>query len=114
MTRFASWHSLLLGGAVLFALTVETGLAAQSGYVPVLQDGPGVWQGPFGGVFPAVPGSARPMWQDPSRPLVAGRNWHIADLSNPNLKQWAKDILQKEIGEIDKGKIQLTPASSCL
>jgi len=54
------------------------------------------------------------MWQDPSRPLIAGRTWHIPDLSNPNLKPWAKDILKKEIEEIDGGKIQLTPASSCL
>jgi hypothetical protein len=53
------------------------------------------------------------MWQDPSRPLIAGRTWHIPDLSNPNLKALGKEVLKKEIEEIDAGKIQLTPASSC-
>jgi hypothetical protein len=101
-------------GALIFVCCFNTDVEAQSGYVPVLQDKPELWTGPFGGVFPPVSGSALPMWQDPSRPLVAGRNWHIADLSNPNLKPWAKDILKKEIEDIDGGKIQLTPSSSCL
>jgi len=112
MARFSSPY-MLLAGALLLALS-HTEVAAQPGYVPVLQDGPALWQHPFGGVFPPVSGSALPTWQDPSRRLVAGRTWHIADLSNPNLKQWAKDILKKDIEEIDAGKLQFTPGSACL
>jgi hypothetical protein len=114
MSGFASRNALLLVGALVFALSLDAELAAQPGYVPVLQNGPRLWQHPFGGVFPPVPGSALPMWQDPSRQLIAGRTWHIADLSNANLKQWAKDALKKDIEEIDAGKIQFTPSSSCL
>jgi hypothetical protein len=114
MSEFSSRCALVLIGALVLAFGVSAEAAAQPDYVPVLQNGPGLWEGPFGGVFPPVNGSALPMWQDPSRPLIAGRTWHIPDLSNPNLKQWAKDILKKDIEEIDAGKIQLTPSSSCL
>jgi hypothetical protein len=113
MFQFASRHALLLG-VFVFALSVGADAVAQPGYVPVLQDGPSLWEHPFGGVFPPVQGAALPVWQDPSRPRFAGRTWHIADLSNPNLKQWAKDVLKKDIEEIDSGKIQFTPSSSCL
>jgi hypothetical protein len=114
MSGFASRHALLLVGVLVFPLSFNTKVAAQPGYVPVLQDGPRVWQHPFGGVFPPVPGSALPMWQDPSRQLIAGRTWHIADLSNPNLKQWAKDFMKKDIEEIDKGKLQFYASASCM
>jgi len=114
MSGFASRQAFLLVGALVFALGFKTDLAAQPGYVPVLQDGPRLWQHPFGGVFPAVKGSALPVQQDPRRLRVAGRTWHIADLSNPNLMPWAKDIMKKEIEAIDAGKIQFTAGSSCL
>ena len=110
MSGSASRRAVLLIGLVAF----NTGSAAQPGYVPVLQNGPRLWQHPFGGVFPPVPGSALPVQQDPTRLRIAGRTWHIADLSNPNLKQWAKDVLRKDIAEIDAGKVQFTPSSSCL
>jgi len=113
MSRFASRHALLLTGA-LVVLSFNTEVAAQPGYVPVLNSGPNTWQHPFGGVFPPVAGSALPVQQDPSRVLIAGRTWHIADLTNPNLKPWARDHLKKDIDEIDKGKIQFTASSSCV
>ena len=113
MSQYTSRHALLLVGALVF-LSFNTELAAQPGYVPVLQKGPATWQHPFGGVFPPVEGSALPVQQDPRRVLIAGRTWHIADLSNPNLKQSAKDHLKKDIEEIDRGKIQFTASSSCM
>ena len=114
MSRLASRHALLFIGVVVFGLSVTTDVPAQPGYVPVLQNSPRLWQMPFGGVFPPVSGSALPVQQDPRRALIAGRTWHIADLSNPNLKEWARDHLKKDIEEIDRGKIQFTASSSCL
>lgn len=113
MSQSASRHALLLIGALVF-LNFNTELSAQPGYVPVLQKDPRLWQQPFGGVFPPVQGSALPVQQDPRRTLIAGRTWHTADLSNPNLKPWVKDHLKKDIEEVDGGKLQFTASSSCL
>jgi hypothetical protein len=113
MSGLFSRHALLLGGAIA-AACAATEAAAQPGYVPVLQESATLWEHPFGGVFPPVAGSALPIQQDPSRRLVAGRTWHIADLFNPNLKEWAREALRKDIQEIDAGKTQFTASSSCL
>ena len=106
--------ALILAGTLALAFALTLNASAQTSQVPILEDGPWLWEGPFGAVFPPVSGSALPVWQDPSRQLIAGRTWHIADLSNANLKPWAREVLRKQIAEIDAGKIQLTPASSCL
>src|SRR5262245_8981866 len=113
MSGFAA-RALLVGGALITALSVSTEVPAQPGYVPVFQNGPTLWEHPFGGIFPPTPAAASPTQQDPSRPHVAGRTWHIADLTNPNLKPWAKEAMKKEIEEIDKGKLQFSASSSCL
>ena len=39
--------------------------------------------------------------------------YRIADLSNPNIKQWAKDIMKKDNDEVLAGKIAYTPGQSC-
>ena len=104
----------LFVGALVLALSINTEVPAQPGYVPVLQNFPGLWQHPFGVIFPPVQGSALPTQQDPRRPHTPGRTWHIADLSNPNIKAWAKEMMQKEIEAIDRGKLQFSPSSSCL
>jgi hypothetical protein len=76
------------------------------------------WQINNGGEFIAVPGSPAPLRQDPAHPFVpngTGKQptYRIADLSNPNLKQRAKDIMKKDNDEVLAGKIAFTPASSC-
>jgi hypothetical protein len=114
MSLSASRHALLFIGVVVFVLSLNTEVPAQPGYVPVLQNSPGLWQHPFGGIFPPVNGSALPTQQDPTRPHTPGRTWHIADLTNPNLKPWAKELMQKEIEAIDRGKLQFSASSSCL
>ncbi len=106
--------ALVLIGTLGFAVGHKTEAAAQPGYVPILQDGPRLWEHPFGGIFPPIKGSALPTWQDQSRPFAPGRTWHIPDLSNPNLKQWAKDVMKKDVEEIDRGKLQFSPSASCL
>jgi hypothetical protein len=83
--------------------------------VPNLQSGPGGWTHPFGGEFPLVQGSAIPVRQDPGHRFVnAVVSFRSGDISNPNLKQWAKDVMMKDNKEIDAGKIQFTANSSCL
>ena len=92
MTRFASKLLLLAGGALALAAPA----AAQTNYVPNLQPGPGGWTHPFGGEFPPVQGSAIPVRQDPGHRFVnAVQSFRFGDISNPNLKQWAKDVMKK-------------------
>ena len=104
----------VLVGALLVPFGAKTEAAQQPRSAPLLQDGPELWEHDFGVVFPPVPGSAPPTWQDPSRPFVRGRTWHIPDLSNPNIKQWAKDVMKKAVEELDRGKLQFNASASCL
>jgi hypothetical protein len=72
----------------------------------------------FNGEFVAAPGGVVPMRNDPAYPFVANNagqqpTYRIADLSNPNLKPWVKDLMKKDSDEVIAGKIAFTPRSSC-
>jgi hypothetical protein len=122
MIRFSSRHASLAGGALVLCMSVYGEVAAQPGYVPNFQTGPLGWQHRFGNVFPDVPGAASPMTQDPryihfnnemARINNAQPNYWIGDVSHPNLKQWAKDVMKKDNDEVLAGKIAYTPGQSC-
>src|SRR5262249_57988622 len=71
------------------------------------------------GDFRPVPGRVPPVTSDPKHPFVPngqGRQptYRIADLSNPNLKPWVKEIMKKDNDEVLAGKIAFTPGSSCV
>jgi hypothetical protein len=71
------------------------------------------------GDFKPVPGRVPPLSQDPKYPFVpngAGRQptYRIADLTNPNLKPWVKEIMKKDNDEVLAGKIAFTPSQSCV
>src|SRR5262245_56135894 len=114
----------LLAGCVLIGLTAagsSAQVAAQSA-VPDFSSNRTAWQAGVGGEFLAVPGSPSPLRQDPAHPFVSNPEaartgkqptYRIADLTNPNVKQWAKDIMQKDKDEVLKGKIAYTPGQSC-
>jgi hypothetical protein len=74
--------------------------------------------GPFFESIPRVdPG---PVTQDPAHPFVpngVGKQptYRIADLTNPNLKPWAKEHMKKENDEVLAGKVAFTRAqAACL
>jgi hypothetical protein len=121
MIRFSS-RALLAGGALMLFVSFDGSVAAQPGYVPSFQTGPNGWQHRFGGSFPHVPGSASPTMQDPrhlhfnnemARINNTQPNYRIGDVSNANLKQWAKDAMKKDNDEVLAGKIAYTPGQSC-
>jgi hypothetical protein len=115
MARSKSRHLLCAGVAFAFVLSLGAEVAAQPGSRLIFQDSPGGWQHPFGGAFPPVQGSAPPIRQDPRHSFVnPAQSWRIGDLSNPNLKQWARDVMQKDIDEINGGKAQFSASSSCV
>jgi hypothetical protein len=71
------------------------------------------------GEFRPVPGRVPPVTNDPKYPYVpngTGKQptYRIADLTNPNLKPWVKEVMKKDIDEVLAGKIAFTPSQSCL
>jgi hypothetical protein len=75
------------------------------------------WNGIGGGELDPVPGSPKPVTQDPRYHYTPngpeGASYRIADLTNPNLKPWVKDTMKKDNDEVLAGKIGYTPRSSC-
>ena len=121
MTKFASIDMLLLGGAL--SLLVSTSSAQIGGQSrPNFASNGWLNQGTFGGgaLLPA-PGTPSEFLfhQDPAHPFVpnnTGRQptYRVADLdANPNVKQWAKDIMKKDNDEVIAGKMAKTARQSC-
>ena len=122
MSRYASRQALLLGTTLLLMFGFSAQVSAQSGFVPNFQSGSAGWQHRFGSEFPAVQGSALPVMNDPGHPYINNElarinnmqpNYRISDVSNPNLKQWAKDAMKKDNDEVLAGKIAYTPGQAC-
>jgi len=72
------------------------------------------------GEFRPVAGKVPPVTNDPKYPYVPNNNrgqqptYRIADLSNPNLKPWVKEVMKKDNDEVIAGKIAYTPSQSCM
>ena len=115
MSKSAFRAGVFAGGALALGFTFGGQVAAQTGYMPNLQSDSGGWTHPFGSEFPPVPGSALPVRQDPAHPFIDPmRSFRIGDLSNPNLREWARDVMKKDNDEVIAGKIAFTANSSCL
>ena len=119
MSKFAS---VLFGvGTAVLGVSLVAGAAAQTpGKVPVFS-GAG-WRTRGGEIFIPVPGAPEPTGNDPSHPYIHNVDarrlgvqptFRISDLSNPNIKQWAKDLMKKDDDEVLAGKTAYTPGSSC-
>ena len=120
MAQFASTQSLRAGGAVavLACVTLTAAAAQPNASPPDFSSNGTAWQTNNGGEFIAVPGSPAPLRQDPAHPFVPNGQgkqptYRIADLTNPNLKQWAKDIMKKDNDEVLAGKIPFSARASC-
>jgi hypothetical protein len=73
--------------------------------------------------FVAVPGKPGPAISDPAHPYInnllarrigAQPTFRVADLGNPNIKPWAKEIMKRENEKVLAGGIGYTPRSSCM
>src|SRR5436190_403452 len=104
--------SAMLGG--LCSLFANEGLAQktpdfsanQAGWLAFLND------------FIAPASGPKPTTYDPKYPFVQNNSgqqptFRIADISNPNLKPWAKESMKKANDEVFAGKVALTAHSSC-
>jgi hypothetical protein len=73
--------------------------------------------------FVAVPGKPGPVVSDPAHPYInnllarrigAQPTFRVADLANPNLKPWAREVMKRENEKVLAGGIGFTPRSSCM
>jgi hypothetical protein len=121
MTKFAS---VLFGvGMVVLAAGLVPGAAAQTpAATPNFAADGASWRTRGGEIFIPVPGAPEPTGNDPAHPYIHNVDarrlgvqptFRISDLSNPNIKQWAKDLMKKDNDEVLAGKTAFTPGSSC-
>jgi hypothetical protein len=80
------------------------------------------WVGIGIGALLPVPGSPKPVGQDPAHRYISNDEsgatgqqptQRISDISNPNLKPWAKDVMKKDNEEVLAGKFAFTARSAC-
>ena len=73
--------------------------------------------------YEAVEGLPGPTTGDPAHPyysnatarrLGISSNYRVADLTNPNVKPWAKEIMKRENEKVLGGGIGFTARSSCM
>ena len=73
--------------------------------------------------YEAVEGSPSPVTGDPAHPyysnatarrLGVSSNYRVADLTNPNVKPWANEIMKRENEKVLGGGIGFTARSSCM
>jgi hypothetical protein len=115
--RERAWAAGILAG--LMGAWIVPAAAQQQATPPNFSWDPSVgWIGV--GDFRPVPGRVPPITSDPKYPFVPnngqGRQptFRIADLTNPNLKPWVKEVMKKDNDEVIAGKIAFTPSSSCM
>jgi hypothetical protein len=125
MPNFNSWTSLLAIGAftALIWTASEPRLAAgQALSIPDFSSSNAAWV--FGlGDYIAIPGEPSPTRSDPGYPYVSNNEFRargaqptfrIADLSNPNIKPWAKEIMKRENEKALSGGMPYSARSSCM
>ncbi len=103
---------------LLLTICAATAAAQPVASPPDFSSGGISWNGIGGGDLLAVPGSPPPVSQDPRykytpNNLGAQPTYRISDITNPNLKQWAKDVMKKDNDEVLAGKIAYTARSAC-
>src|SRR5712672_3522097 len=117
--RHVLWLGLLVGLAGMVAVQHAMAASAPPVFSPTAQT---AWVGIGIGALLPVPGSPKPIGQDPAHRYISNDEsgvtgqqptQRISDISNPNLKQWAKDVMKQDNDEVLAGKFAFTARSSC-
>jgi hypothetical protein len=125
MPYFNSRRSLLAIGAFTVFTLAASGprLAAEEGAsIPDFSSHDAAWV--FGNTdYIAIAGEPSPTRNDPAHPSVnnnefrargAQPTFRIADLTNPNIKPWAKEIMKRENDKALSGGMPYSARSSCM
>jgi len=123
LKSYRKWQVLSLGLLAGLAGTtaVQQAMAADPTpeFSPTAQT---AWVGIGIGALLPVPGSPKPIGQDPAHRYISNDEsgvtgqqptQRISDTGNPNLKRWAKDLMKKDNDEVLAGKFAFTARSSC-
>jgi hypothetical protein len=113
-----------LAGLVCVAASVQLAAQDPAGQrkVPDFSSGLAGWVN-LGGDFQPVAGAPEPSRNDPAYPYVSNQvarargiqpTFRVADLTHPNIKPWAKEIMKRENDKVLAGGIAYTPRSSCM
>ena len=110
-------RTLFVASAVVAAGLASGTLAQPSTSHPDFSSASFGWVSLRGGIVP-MPGSPKPVGQEPSRPLVANNTgqqptFPYADLNNPNLTPFALDGLKKANALADTGFAMYSRGSRC-
>jgi hypothetical protein len=108
--------------AMLCAATDRQAAAEQGASIPDFSSNDAGWVFGFGEYIP-IPGEPSPTTNDPAHPYVTNADsrargvsptYRVADLSNPNIKPWAKEIMKRENDKVLAGGMGFSPRASCL
>jgi hypothetical protein len=125
MPRINSRRSLLAAGALtglVCAAAAPKLTAEQGGLTPDFAADGAAWVLANGDHI-AVPDGPSPTRNDPAHPYVtndtfrstgAQPTFRVADLTNPNIKPWAKEIMKRENGKVLAGGIPYSARASCM
>jgi hypothetical protein len=111
----------LLVGAVYLAGSFGLSSLAQA-EPPNFAPNPEIGWYSYNRLFIAPPSGAGPVQQDPTRPYVPNDEFRVtgrqptqlvADLNNPILQPWARDVIRKRNETVLAGKLVVSPSASC-
>ena len=125
MSDFNSRRSLLALGTLTAVIWTASHLsvgAEQGASIPDFSSHDAAWV--FGlGDYLAIPGEPSPTRQDPAHAYVSNNEFRargaqptfrIADLSNPNIKPWAKEVMKRENDKALSGGMPYSARASCM
>jgi hypothetical protein len=125
MRKSSAGVCLLALMAGVLGLASSPQLQAQTGgprSVPDFSSGLAGWVN-VGGDFQPVAGAPAPSRNNSAYPYVSNGEarargiqptFRIADLTHPNIKPWAKELMKRENDKVLAGGIAYTPRSSCM
>src|SRR5438067_6640327 len=121
MSRCAGYFTGVLAGAVYLAGGLSFAAMAQ-GTPPNFAPNPSIGWYAYNRQFIPPASGAGPVQQDPARPYVPNDEFRVtgrqpteqlADLNNPILQPWARDVVRKRNELVLSGKQVMSPTASC-
>jgi hypothetical protein len=121
MSRYARYFTGVLAGAACLAGSLSFSAMAQ-GTPPDFAPNASIGWYAYNRIFISPPSGAGPVQQDPAHPYVSNDEFRVtgkqptaqlADLNNPILQPWARDVIRKRNELVLSGKQVYAPHASC-